>query len=87
MKKQHILSILILVAWIILILALSSGGWAQGRKELPADLQLDYLESSLKVSYAREALTAEQLKQSAALARANMWCPVKLVGNRLECAK
>lgn len=106
MKKQHIVSILILVAWIILILALSSGGWAQepmavvdkngniavvgtisSARVLPIELQLDYLECSLDVSYAREALAAAQERRAAALAKANAWCSVKMVGHRLECAK
>lgn len=60
--------------------------------KLPAELQLAYLEASMDVA---DAITAEanaravrlaaQERLVAALAKANAWCPVTLVGHRLEC--
>lgn len=53
--------------------------------KLPTELQLAYLDAYMDVADARTALLAAQERLAAALAKANAWCPVALVGHRLEC--
>lgn len=74
-----------LVLPVIIILATIFTLWPAATPKLPVELQLAYLEASLEVADARAALLAAQERQVAALAKANAWCPVALVGHRLEC--